>query len=81
MADHYGDAEVVLGKFRSTLSNPAEIFCATKYCVFQATTATKEVVTANIDQRVKRTGGVDLLQFHWQDVGAKYSYYERSENY
>jgi aryl-alcohol dehydrogenase-like predicted oxidoreductase len=73
MADHYGDAEVIFGKFRSSLSNPDDIFCATKWCVFEPTTVTKEVVTANIAQRVKRTTGVDLLQFHWQDVGLTYT--------
>jgi aryl-alcohol dehydrogenase-like predicted oxidoreductase len=61
MADHYGDAEVIFGKFRSSLPNPDDIFCATKWCIFQPTTITKEVVTADIDQRVKRTTGVDLL--------------------
>ncbi|KAL3419512.1 aldo/keto reductase [Phlyctema vagabunda] len=67
MADHYGDAEVVFGKFRSSRTDPESIFCATKYCIFQPIAITKEVVAANITQRCKRTNGVDLLQFHWQD--------------
>ncbi|RDW84490.1 hypothetical protein BP6252_02080 [Coleophoma cylindrospora] len=71
MADHYGDAEVVFGKFRSSQPNPESIFCATKYCIFQPIAITKEVVEANIAQRAKRTNGVDLLQFHWQDYNDK----------
>ena len=70
MADHYGDAEVTFGQFRSSQPDASSIFCMTKWCVFEATQISKEVVTANITERVKNinAGSVELLQFHWQDV-------------
>jgi aryl-alcohol dehydrogenase-like predicted oxidoreductase len=69
MADHYGDAEIVFGKFRASCSNPAQLFGATKYCIFTPTTVTREVVEANVSERCRRMSAthVDLLQFHWQD--------------
>lgn len=68
MADHYGDAEVVFGKFRSSCSDPDAIFGATKYCVFTPASITREVVEANVKERCQRMASshVDLLQFHWQ---------------
>lgn len=68
MADHYGDAEVVFGKFRASCSNPGALFGATKYCVFTPTNITREVVQANVTERCQRMSSthIDLLQFHWQ---------------
>jgi aryl-alcohol dehydrogenase-like predicted oxidoreductase len=68
MADHYGDAEVIFGKFRASCSNPEALFGATKYCIFTPTTITREVVQANITERCQRMSSnhIDLLQFHWQ---------------
>jgi aryl-alcohol dehydrogenase-like predicted oxidoreductase len=47
------------------------IFTATKYCVFQKMTVSREAVQANIAERCRRlqTDKIDLLQFHWQFVG------------
>ncbi|KAF1830251.1 Aldo/keto reductase [Decorospora gaudefroyi] len=69
MADHYGDAEVIFGRLRSSLSDPEAIFGATKYCVFHKITVTPAVIRANVTERCQRMSAdkVDLLQFHWQD--------------
>ncbi|KAF2635881.1 Aldo/keto reductase [Massarina eburnea CBS 473.64] len=68
MADHYGDAEVIFGKFRASCSNPDALFGATKYCIFTPSTITQEVVQANVTERCQRMASnhIDLLQFHWQ---------------
>lgn len=68
MADHYGDAEVVFGKFRSSCTNPDVLFGATKYCIFTPTSVTREIVQVNITERCQRMASnhIDLLQFHWQ---------------
>ncbi|TVY20344.1 putative oxidoreductase-like protein [Lachnellula arida] len=68
MADHYGDAEVTFGKFRSAQPDSANIFCATKYCVFESVTITEEVIKANITERLASINAdvIDLLQLHWQ---------------
>ena len=73
MADHYGDAEIIFGSFRSTCTNPEALFGATKYCIFTPTTITKEVVAANVTERCQRMSAdhIDLLQFHWQDYDDK----------
>ncbi|KAH8811295.1 NADP-dependent oxidoreductase domain-containing protein [Xylogone sp. PMI_703] len=68
MADHYGDAEILFGEFRSSYEDPGSVFGATKYCIFQPTTITREIVRQNVTERCQRlnTDRVDLLQFHWQ---------------
>ncbi|PGH14761.1 hypothetical protein AJ80_05805 [Polytolypa hystricis UAMH7299] len=68
MADHYGDAELVFGSFRSSYAGPKSIVCATKYCVFESITPTKDLVRQAVSQRLANTKSekVDLLQFHWQ---------------
>ncbi|EFY88369.1 aldo/keto reductase/Endoribonuclease L-PSP [Metarhizium acridum CQMa 102] len=73
MADHYGDAELVYGDFRNRLpaATQAEIYAATKWCVFKPLNApvTTEYVLAAVRERCRRLGGrVDLLQFHWYDL-------------
>ncbi|TID25248.1 aryl-alcohol dehydrogenase [Venturia nashicola] len=67
MADHYGDAEVMFGKFRASCSNPDSLFGATKYCVFTPISITAGVVASNISQRCARMSAnkIDLLQLHW----------------
>ena len=69
MADHYGDAEVIFGRLRSSLPKPDAVFGATKYCVFHKITVTPAVIRANVTERCQRMSAdkVDLLQFHWQD--------------
>ncbi|KAJ4331593.1 hypothetical protein N0V87_009045 [Didymella glomerata] len=69
MAGHYGDAEIIFGRLRSSLPRSMDVFGATKYCVFHRITVTPTVVRANVAERCQRMSAnhVDLLQFHWQD--------------
>ncbi|OJD36543.1 aldo keto reductase [Diplodia corticola] len=69
MADHYGDAEIVFGKFRAACSHPEILFASTKYCVFNPVVITPAVVHANVSERCRRLKAdkLDLLQFHWQN--------------
>ncbi|KAK7452306.1 aldo/keto reductase [Colletotrichum acutatum] len=68
MADHYGDAEIIFGRFRSTHPFNDSTFAATKYCVFNPMTVTRAAMQANVAERCRRlqTDKIDLLQFHWQ---------------
>ncbi|SCO57566.1 related to protein priB [Fusarium fujikuroi] len=68
MADHYGDAEVLYGRFRSLYPHKDDMFTATKYCVFHPMTVSREAVQANVGERCNRLQQevIDLLQFHWQ---------------
>ncbi|CRG92106.1 hypothetical protein PISL3812_09161 [Talaromyces islandicus] len=68
MADHYGDAEIIFGRFRSSYLHRKTLFAATKFCVFQPMTITSDVVQANVAERCRRlqVDQIDLLQFHWQ---------------
>ncbi|KAF4335807.1 hypothetical protein FBEOM_10333 [Fusarium beomiforme] len=68
MADHYGDAEVIYGRFRSSYPYKDKMFTATKYCVFHPMTVSREAVQANVSERCNRLQQevIDLLQFHWQ---------------
>ncbi|KAL4805781.1 NADP-dependent oxidoreductase domain-containing protein [Aspergillus unguis] len=68
MADHYGDAEIIFGRYRSSSAHSESLFAATKYCVFHPMRVTKEAVQANVAERCRRlnTDRIDLLQFHWQ---------------
>ncbi|GKT52122.1 aldo-keto reductase YhdN [Colletotrichum spaethianum] len=68
MADHYGDAEIIFGRFRSSYPFKDAIFAATKYCVFNPMKVTRVAVEANVAERCRRlqTDKIDLLQFHWQ---------------
>ncbi|EGC46673.1 aldo/keto reductase [Histoplasma capsulatum var. duboisii H88] len=69
MADHYGDAEIIFGQFRSSYSGPKSTFCATKYCVFEPITVTEDGMRNAVSQRLAniQSDKIDLLQFHWQD--------------
>ncbi|OJD18327.1 hypothetical protein AJ78_01640 [Emergomyces pasteurianus Ep9510] len=69
MADHYGDAEIVRGQFRSAYLGPKSIFCATKYCVFEPITVTEYGMRDAASQRLANINPdkIDLLQFHWHD--------------
>ncbi|KAF9880084.1 putative aldo/keto reductase [Colletotrichum karsti] len=68
MADHYGDAEIVFGRFNYLYPLKGVTFAGTKYCVFSPMKVTREAVQANVSERCRRlqTEKVDLLQFHWQ---------------
>ncbi|KAE8441942.1 hypothetical protein EG329_004150 [Mollisiaceae sp. DMI_Dod_QoI] len=69
MADHYGDAERTFGEFRRSKNDSDNIYCATKWCVFEPVTVTRDVVKAAITERLTtlRASRIELLQFHWQD--------------
>lgn len=73
MADHYGDAEVTFGNFRSKQADANHIFCTTKWCIFEPTTITQDVVNAAITERLVNINAerLELLQFHWQDYKDK----------
>ncbi len=67
MADHYGSAELITGRFLSRHAKPgARAF--TKWCP-EPGPMTPEVVRQGVDERLQRLGvaRVDLLQFHWWD--------------
>ncbi|RFU81716.1 aldo keto reductase [Trichoderma arundinaceum] len=68
MADHYGDAEIIFGRFSSLYPHRDAIFTATKYCVFHPMVVSREAVQANVTERCRRLQSekIDLLQFHWQ---------------
>ncbi|KAL4817637.1 NADP-dependent oxidoreductase domain-containing protein [Aspergillus spinulosporus] len=68
MADHYGDAEIIFGHYRSSSAYADSMFAATKYCMFHPMTVSEEAVRANVSERCQRlnTDKIDLLQFHWQ---------------
>ncbi|EJD42381.1 Aldo/keto reductase [Auricularia subglabra TFB-10046 SS5] len=73
MADHYGDAEIRFGDFKSSISDPRSIVAATKWCVFRPMSVTRDMVEAALSHRLRRlkTESVDLLQFHWNDYNDK----------
>ncbi|KUJ17453.1 aldo/keto reductase-like protein [Mollisia scopiformis] len=73
MADHYGDAERTFGAFRLLQDDAENIYCATKWCVFETTTISPGVVKGAITKRLTtlQSNRVELLQFHWQDYKDK----------
>ncbi|KAI1374470.1 aldo/keto reductase [Hypoxylon crocopeplum] len=76
MADHYGDAELIYGEFRSKLAPEVRetVYAATKWCVFSPLSkpVTTSWVLDAVRERCRRLGGrVELLQFHWYDYEAK----------
>ncbi|KAL5338024.1 NADP-dependent oxidoreductase domain-containing protein [Aspergillus crustosus] len=68
MADHYGDAELIFGRYRSSSPYSDSLFAATKCCVFHPMAVSEAAVRANVSERCQRlsTDRIDLLQFHWQ---------------
>ncbi|KAL4951258.1 NADP-dependent oxidoreductase domain-containing protein [Aspergillus filifer] len=68
MADHYGDAEIIFGRYRSSSAYSDAMFAGTKYCIFHPMIVSREAVRGNVDERCRRlnTDKIDLLQFHWQ---------------
>lgn len=69
MADHYGDAELIFGRFRSQYPHKQFLFAGTKLCVFhRMPTVSREAMAANVSERCRRLQQpkLDLLQFHWQ---------------
>ncbi|KAK8153410.1 putative general stress protein [Phyllosticta citrichinensis] len=68
MADHYGDAELLFGRFRTRHEQPDRIYCATKICLFEKVDPTDDVMDAALAQRVKniKAQSIDLCQFYVQ---------------
>jgi aryl-alcohol dehydrogenase-like predicted oxidoreductase/enamine deaminase RidA (YjgF/YER057c/UK114 family) len=68
MADHYGSAELITGRFLSmqTRAEKQRLAAFTKWCPTPGR-MTADVVRAGIAQRLERLGveSIDLLQFHW----------------
>ncbi|KAI2617788.1 aldo/keto reductase [Hypoxylon sp. NC1633] len=76
MADHYGDAELIYGEFRSKLAPEVRdtVYAATKWCIFSPLSepVTKSWILEAVRERCRRLGGrVELLQFHWYNYEAK----------
>ncbi|EEP81416.1 conserved hypothetical protein [Uncinocarpus reesii 1704] len=71
MADHYGDAELLFGRFKSSYTGSKTIFCSTKYCVFESTPQTEQALREAISRRLSniKSDKIDLLQYHWHDYG------------
>ncbi|KAI0134741.1 NADP-dependent oxidoreductase domain-containing protein [Xylariales sp. AK1849] len=67
MADHYGDAELVMGKFRATSTRDITAF--TKWCPPENGIKTFEQAAQAIDRALKRMGQneITLLQYHIWD--------------
>jgi aryl-alcohol dehydrogenase-like predicted oxidoreductase/enamine deaminase RidA (YjgF/YER057c/UK114 family) len=65
MADHYGSAELIAGRYRSTVGKGKEIQFCTKW-VPKPGPVNREDVRAAVQRAVERTGGrpIDLMQFH-----------------
>ncbi len=69
MADHYGSAELITGRFLARASDEAPNampVALTKWCP-PPDAMTPEVVRAGISRSLERLGvpSIDLLQFHW----------------
>ncbi|MBL8699333.1 MAG: aldo/keto reductase [Alphaproteobacteria bacterium] len=64
MADHYGTAELIAGRFLKSAPPAARVF--TKWCP-KPGPMTREVVRRGIEERLDRLESprIDLLQFHW----------------
>ncbi len=65
MADHYGSAEIITGRFLARRKAPGAV-ALTKWCPAPGP-MTPEVVRAGVTERLTRLGvqRIDLLQFHW----------------
>jgi aryl-alcohol dehydrogenase-like predicted oxidoreductase/enamine deaminase RidA (YjgF/YER057c/UK114 family) len=71
MADHYGSAEIIAGRFLARVAggapagaNRPSIF--TKWCP-RPESMTREIARAGVERSLRRLGvsTIDLLQFHW----------------
>ncbi len=65
MADHYGSAELIVGKFMKKYPSK-KITVLTKWCP-KPSEMTENTVRDAVERRLKRlqTKQIDLLQFHW----------------
>jgi aryl-alcohol dehydrogenase-like predicted oxidoreductase/enamine deaminase RidA (YjgF/YER057c/UK114 family) len=66
MADHYGSAEEIAGRFLTLAPAGTRPTICTKWCP-KPGPMTREVVRAGVERSLKRLGvsRIDLLQFHW----------------
>ncbi|KAI1176587.1 NADP-dependent oxidoreductase domain-containing protein [Nemania sp. FL0916] len=67
MADHYGDAELVVGRFRATC--PHNVVAFTKWCPAETGIKSFEAAERAVDLALQRMGQkqIDLLQYHIWD--------------
>ncbi|KAH9903931.1 NADP-dependent oxidoreductase domain-containing protein [Xylariomycetidae sp. FL2044] len=67
MADHYGDAELVIGKFHEISDRPLTAF--TKWCPAENGIKTYEQAAAAVDTALRRMGQeqIGLMQYHIWD--------------
>ncbi len=66
MADHYGSAELIMGRLLSRYQNGQRPVAFTKWCP-EPGPMTSDIVRRGVEERLTRLGvdKVDLLQFHW----------------
>ncbi len=66
MADHYGSAELIAGRFVERTTPGTEPALLTKWCPEPAA-MTADIVRAGVQRSLDRMGleKIDLLQFHW----------------
>lgn len=67
MADHYGSAELITGRFlKLAAAEGLKSFVSTKWCPTPGA-MTRDVVRAGVQKSLDRLGvdSVDLMQFHW----------------
>ena len=66
MADHYGSAELIAGRFLARYHGRSRPVAFTKWCP-EPGPMTREIVRAGIEERLQRlgVGRIDLLQLHW----------------
>ncbi|KAK7509904.1 putative general stress protein [Phyllosticta citriasiana] len=81
MADHYGDAELLFGRFRTRCEDRDRICCATKICLFEKVDPTDEVMNAALSQRIKnvKAQSIDLCQFYVQHTLRRH--YDNGEHF
>ncbi|KAK7552346.1 putative general stress protein [Phyllosticta citricarpa] len=67
MDDHYGDAELLFGRFRTRCEDRDRIYCATKICLFEKVDPTNEEMNAALAQRIKnfKAQSIDLCQSYY----------------
>ena len=66
MADHYGSAELIVGRLLARYAEAGRPRAFTKWCP-EPGPMTAEIVRAGVGERLDRLGvrRIDLLQFHW----------------
>lgn len=60
------DSYIAQGKFRCSQSGTKDLYCATKWAIFEPICISKDVVEATISERLVKldTTSIELVQFH-----------------